>query len=263
MSNLLSVEQFRKLESPVVFHASMGQQPPTRVIPGAFVAGLEGDFSESGHPLPHTAPREIQRVFESYGVTDETDVVVYDSEGATAPRVWWLAQVAGLSNVYVLDGGLRAWTRAGGELAAPATPEKGGVASSSIKADPRWDLLVDAPRVHDPADATIVDARSAGRFTGEEDEPRPGLRSGHIPGSVNVPYTEVYKYDGTMKDPADLADMLPAGDLIASCGSGVTACVLALAAREAGRSDVQVYEGSWSEWGRPDSGYPVARGEEK
>ncbi|MHA2788918.1 sulfurtransferase [Corynebacterium sp. S7] len=256
MDNLLTIEDFKSLENPVVFHASMGPNAPSQVIPGAFVADLEKDFSDPSNPLPHTVPAGIQQVFESYGVSDDTPVVVYDSDGATAPRVWWLARVAGLDKVAILDGGLRAWVAAGGELASPATPTSTG----TITAAPRWDLLIDAPQVADTT-RTVVDARSHGRFTAAEQEPRPGLRAGHIPGSRNVPFTSLYNEDGTFKSPAELADIFPEDHLAFSCGSGVTACVTAFAAKRAGRNDLVVYEGSWSDWGRPDSGYPVAVGE--
>ncbi|WP_018295448.1 sulfurtransferase [Corynebacterium lubricantis] len=256
MNSLLSVDEFRRLENPVVFHSSMGPNIPQQVIPGAFIADLEGDFSDPASSLPHTVPATIQQVFASYGISDDTQVVIYDADGATAARVWWLARVAGLSNVALLDGGLRAWVAAGGELTAPSTPTSTG----TISAAPRWDLLIDAPEVATTS-RTVVDARSHGRFTAAEEEPRPGLRAGHIPGSRNVPFSSLYNEDGTFKSPDELDAIFPDDHLAFSCGSGVTACVTAFAATQAGRSDLVVYEGSWSDWGRPDSGYPVAVGE--
>ncbi|WIM69678.1 rhodanese-like domain-containing protein [Corynebacterium suedekumii] len=105
MTPLISVDELTRLDAPVILSASMGPNPPTDGIPGAFLADLEADFSEPGHPLPHTVPADPARVFESYGISDDTAVVVYDDQqGATAPRVWWLALVAGLTDVRVLDG---------------------------------------------------------------------------------------------------------------------------------------------------------------
>ncbi|WIM68789.1 rhodanese-like domain-containing protein [Corynebacterium breve] len=203
-SPLITVDELKTLNTAVVLHASMGAQPPTEVIAGAFVADLEDDFSHTDHPLPHTVPGNIQEVFASYGISDDTPVVVYDSDGATAPRVWWLARVAGLTDVRVLDGGFRAWQRAGLPTEAPSRNAESGV----IVAQPLWDLLIDAPGVANTS-RQVVDARSHDRFVGAVKEPRPGLRSGHIPGSVNVPFTEVYRSDGTWKSPEELAELFP------------------------------------------------------
>ena len=255
MTPLISVDELTRLDAPVILSASMGPNPPTDGIPGAFLADLEADFSEPGHPLPHTVPADPARVFESYGISDDTTVVVYDDQlGVAAPRVWWLALVAGLTDVRVLDG---SWT---GERAPLSRPTRHG----TITAAPRPGLLVDAATVA-AGPRLLVDARSAGRFAGTESEPRPGLRSGRAPGSVNLPYTDVYRADGRMKSSAELQELFrevvgDRRDLVFSCGSGVTACVDALAATVAGYDDLAVYEGSWSEWGRPDSGRAVVQG---
>lgn len=255
MTPLISVDELTRLGDPVILSASMGPHPPTDGIPGAFLADLETDFSDPASPLPHTVPADPARVFESYGISDDTTVVVYDDQqGAAAPRVWWLARVAGLTDVRVLDG---PWT---GERAPLSRPGRLG----TITAAPRPGLLVDAASVA-AGPRLLVDARSAGRFAGTEPEPRPGLRSGHAPGSVSLPYTEVYRADGRMKAPQELRELFrqvvgDRRDLTFSCGSGVTACVDALAATVAGYDDLAVYEGSWSEWGRPDSGREVVQG---
>lgn len=249
MNPMMTVEELRALRDAVVLCASMGPTPPTHGIPGSHLADLEGDFSDPSSDLPHTVPADGQVLFESYGVCDDTPVVVYDdAAGATAPRVWWLAKVAGIE-ARVLDGGLAAWREAGGELAPFAAPRGGG----HLSAQPRPELLRNRADVEQDG-RLVVDARSAGRFAGSEPEPRPGLRSGHIPGSVNLPYTEVYR-DGHLRPAAELKALFAdvAGerrDLTFSCGSGVTACVDALAATVAGYEDLAVYEGSWSEWGR-------------
>lgn len=253
MNPLITAEELAVLlrgEAPVVLCASMGPNPPTRGIPGSFPADLEGDFSDPANPLPHTAPDDLTGLFESYGVSDGTPVVVYDDQvGASAPRVWWLAKAAGV-DARVLDGGLNAWLAAGGSAAELARP----AARGSLTAVPRPHLLLDADRVT-AGGRLVVDARSAGRFTGAEPEPRPGLRAGHIPGSVNLPYTRVYDGAGRLRPEKELREMfreVAGGEraLTFSCGSGVTACVTALAATVAGYRDLAVYEGSWAEWGR-------------
>lgn len=253
MNPLISVDELvtlREWSDPVVLCASMGPTPPTHGIPGSHLADLEGDFSDPADPLPHTVPADLTGLFASYGVSDGTPAVVYDDQGgATAPRVWWLAQVAGI-RARVLDGGLPAWRAAGHEVEELTAPTRQGTLSAVV----RPELLRDRAQVESDG-RLIVDARSAGRFAGTEPEPRPGLRSGHIPGAVNLPYTEVYAEDGRMRTAAELQELFrervgERTDLTFSCGSGVTACVDALAATVAGYGDLAVYEGSWSEWGR-------------
>lgn len=253
MSLLIDAGELDTQGPSVILCASMGPTPPTSGIPGSFLADLEADFSDPASPLPHTARADLPALFESYGISDDTPVVIYDQQaGATAPRVWWLARAAGLTNVRVLDG---PWT---GETAPFARPSHRG----TITGPPRPGLLIDAAMVT-ASPRLVVDARSAGRFAGVEPEPRPGLRPGHIPGSVNLPYTEVFAADGRYLPAGQLRALFnkTAGqreDLTFSCGSGVTACVDAFAAALAGYDDLAVYEGSWSEWGRPDSGREVA-----
>lgn len=243
----------------VILAVSMGDPTKTKetAVPGAILADLEGEFSAPDSDLPHTVPTDIAKVFENVGVSDDTAIVMYDRHGLMcAARVWWLAKTAGLDNVAVLDGGLPAWVAAGYPTEAVATPTKQGSVTTSPCA-----LLTDMHGV-ERAGRTVVDARSAGRFAGTEPEPRPGLAAGHIPGSVNIPFTSVLNDQGLLKPPAELQALFaetvgPATALTFSCGSGVTACVDALAALEAGYDDLLVYDGSWSEWGRPDLGKPI------
>ena len=246
----------------VVLCASMGNPAKSSVgVPGALLADLDGDFSDPDSPLPHTVPVDVRAVFEARGISDGTAVVVYDRFGIMcAPRVWWLAKVAGLDNVAVLDGGLPAWTGAGHGVEPLASP----TVRETITAAGRPELLVGVSGVSRALARSaweVVDARSAGRFAGVEPEPRPGLRAGHIPGSVNIPFTRVLS-DGRMRAPEELTDLFRSvvGDarrLTFSCGSGVTACVDALAAECAGYRDLTVYDGSWSEWGSPAACQPV------
>lgn len=248
----------------VVLCASMGNPVKSQTgIPGAFLADIEADFS-SDSPTPHTVPDNLTSLLESYEISDDTAVVVYDRFGMTvAPRVWWLLRVAGLRNVAVLDGGLPAWIAAGNPTQSLTVP----IARGKITAQPHPELLIDIEQTAqalDDAGRVVIDARSAGRFQGEEAEPRAGLNSGHMPGSRNIPFPEIAP--GGFFLPAEQIReriQLEAGDtrdLVFSCGSGVTACVTALGAILAGYEDVVVYDGSWSEWGNPASGKPVATG---
>lgn len=198
------------------------------------------------------------------GIVPEDFVVVYDQFGISmaASRVWWMFRLFGHENVVVLNGGLPCWevhggTVHGGVREAP-TPVK-------YKAAFRPGLVSSLEDVREAtgAGSAIVDARTAERFSGRAEEFRPGLRSGHIPGSINIPFMSLINpEDGRLEDKSELSRFLdpitPAGQIITTCGSGVTACVLALAFYNIGRKDVSVYDGSWTEWGREDKGTPVA-----
>lgn len=252
--------------SITVLCASMGNPAKSyRGIPGAWLADIDNDFSDPSSDLPHTAPADLQGLFESYGISTDTAVVVYDRWGIMAsPRVWWLARAAGLNNVAVLDGGLPAWEAAGGAIGeirshASAAPRRGNINTAER------DLLTDVRGVERAlarSGSAVVDARSAGRFAGVEGEPREGLLGGHIPGSANLPFTQLLQ-DGMLRPPEQLREEFQravgeATQLTTTCGSGVTACILALGATVAGYTEIQVYDGSWSEWGRPDNRHPIA-----
>ncbi|AGT05391.1 rhodanese-related sulfurtransferase [Corynebacterium glutamicum MB001] len=232
-------------------------------IPGAFLADLEGDFSDPHSELPHTAPPNLVGLLESYGISTDSTVVVYDLHGLmVAPRVWWLLRVAGLSSIGVLDGGLPAWVDAGLPTEPLSLPTSGG----RISAEPQPDLLVGASGVERAiarSSKAVIDARNASRFAGVEEEPRPGLRKGSIPGSVNIPFTDISDEHGFVRPAEELKELIfsrtnGAQSLVFSCGSGVTACVDAYAAVIAGYDDVVVYEGSWAEWGNPANQKPIA-----
>ncbi|MBC7478204.1 MAG: 3-mercaptopyruvate sulfurtransferase [Pseudorhodobacter sp.] len=216
--------------------------------------------------LPHMAPppEKFASRLRVMGVGDGSQVVVYDGMGLfSAARVWWTFRLMGLTRIAVLDGGLPKWVAEGRPLTT-ALPEP---ARPHLTPHLQPDLVKTADQVLQSlqtGSAQLVDARAAARFKGQAPEPRAGLRSGHMPGAYNVPYTTMLNPDGTMKSAKDLrATFTAAGidlarPIITTCGSGVTAAVLSLALARIGHTDHALYDGSWSEWGgRPD--LPVAK----
>ncbi|MCX4793090.1 sulfurtransferase [Streptomyces sp. NBC_01242] len=252
------------LDGSVGTHRGSGQR-----IPGARPFDIDGALSDHTGPLPHTMPDAdlFTDELRALGVHDSDTVVVYDRVGIySSARAWWMLRAMGFDRAAVLDGGLPAWTEAGQPLEDNVSAT--AVAPGDFIARPRPGLVVGSDEVvaalADPA-AAVVDARSAERFAGAVAEPRPGLRAGHMPGAVNLPFGELQR-DGRML-PADelrAAFGALAGErerLFFSCGSGVTACVLTLGAELAGYRELAVYDGSWSEWGLP-SELPVVTGAE-
>ncbi|PKT74475.1 sulfurtransferase [Streptomyces populi] len=256
-------------EGLVLFEVSVGARRGAGPrIPGARPFDLEGDLSDRTSALPHTMPgaRELTEALRTLGAHDTDTVVVYDAQGVySSARAWWMLRAMGFDRAAVLDGGLPAWTAAGHPVDAGPAAYDGP--RGTFTARPRPGLVVDADTVAaalaDPR-AAVLDARTRERYAGTAPEPRPGLRGGHMPGSVSLPFGELQRDGGEMR-PADelrTAFEAAAGDreqLYLSCGSGVTACVLALGAALAGYRELAVYDGSWSEWGLP-SERPVATG---
>jgi thiosulfate/3-mercaptopyruvate sulfurtransferase len=225
-------------------------------IPGARFFDID-EITDSRSTLPHMAPpaeKFISRL-RAMGVGDGHQVVIYDGAGIfSAPRVWWTFRLMGKVDVAVLDGGLPKWQAEGREIEdmPPIVKDR------HMTTQRQNHLVKDVTQVAHSAklgEAVIVDARSAARFAGDAPEPRPGLRSGHIPGSRNVPYTMLLNGDGTMKPSADLATVFKAAGvdlakpIITSCGSGVTAAILSLALERIGHKHHALYDGSWAEWG--------------
>lgn len=228
-------------------------------VPGAVFFDINA-IADPDTDLPHMlpTPEAFAEAAGALGLAREATIVVYDAHGIySAPRVWWTLRVMGYPKVFVLDGGLKAWRAEGRPI------ETTDAAPTAVKVEPAFDarLVADLAAVTDVLAnraAQVVDARSAGRFKGEAPEPRATLRSGHMPGALNLPFNLVVNDDGTLKSAADLAAAFAHVDLsrpiVTTCGSGVTASVLALALARLGRFDVAVYDGSWTEWGgRPDT----------
>ncbi|HEX5814570.1 MAG TPA: 3-mercaptopyruvate sulfurtransferase [Methylomirabilota bacterium] len=224
-------------------------------IPGAAFFDIDA-IADPTTTLPHMLPtaEAFAAAVGDLGVGSGDRVVVYDTRGVvSAARVWWTFRVFGHDSVAVLDGGLRAW-KAGGrplETGAPTPPRR------EFHARRRPELVrdLDAMRRNLATRAEqVLDARSRGRFAGTEPEPRPGLRGGHIPGSLNLPYETLYRPDGTLLPPEGLRAAIEAAGvdlgkpITTSCGSGVTASVVALALHLVGVPRVAVYDGSWTEW---------------
>lgn len=236
-------------------------------IPGAvfFDQDLVVDLSAA---LPHTLPQPQQfgQFVSSMGISADDTIVVYDGPGFfSAPRVWWMFRLMGATNVFVLDRGFDGWKAEGRRV----TSEPTRVAPSYFDVLNAAELVAtfdDMVQIVADGSAQIADARSPGRFTGEEAEPRPGMRSGHMPGARNVPASALSK-DGEFLSVDELrAVLLQAGidlsrPVVTSCGSGVTAAAISLALASVGHTDNRLYDGSWTEWGgRNDT--PVATGKD-
>lgn len=256
-------------EGVVVFDASVGAHRGAAArIPGARPFDLDGELSDHTAAAPHTMPgaEAFTEAVRALGLHDTDTVVVYDAQGVySSARAWWMLRATGFDRVAVLDGGLPAWTAAGHPVEAVPAAYDGP--RGTFTARPRPGLVVDADTVAaalaDPA-AAVLDARTAGRYAGTAPEPREGLRGGHMPGAASLPFGELQRDGGLMRPASELrtAFEAAAGErerLYFSCGSGVTACVLALGATLAGYRHLAVYDGSWSEWGLP-SDRPVVTG---
>ena len=233
-------------------------------IPGARYFDID-EIADPDTDLPHMAPTagRFARLVGALGVSNASRVVFYDQKGlASAARGWWLMRLFGHERAAVLDGGLPKWVKEDRPTEAgepPAPPPARFVPDFQAE---RIRGIGDVKRIvrQGGGGALILDARARGRFDGTAPEPRPDLPSGHMPGAVSLPYTELLNPDQTMKDPAALrARLEQAGvtrerPVVTSCGSGVTACILALGLKRAGFPGAAVYDGSWTEWAsRPET----------
>jgi thiosulfate/3-mercaptopyruvate sulfurtransferase len=238
-----------------------------RHIPGAVHFDID-EVADHTSPLPHMLPEpaEFAVHVRRMGVEPTTRVVVYDADGLlSAPRVWWMFRVMGHENVAVLDGGLAKWVAEARPLEAGWIQKPHG----QFKAHIDLDLVRNLDQVSASLKRSgeqVLDARAAARFTGEAPEPRAGLRGGHMPGARNLPWAGLKQTDGTLASKAQLTALFEGAGIdldkpvITTCGSGVSAAILALGLARLGRWRTPVYDGSWTEWaGRDDT--PVATGE--
>ncbi|QPC93183.1 3-mercaptopyruvate sulfurtransferase [Mesorhizobium sp. INR15] len=236
-------------------------------IPGARFLDQDA-VSDPDSALPHTlaSPRHFAQYVGAMGISADDTIIVYDGPGFfSAPRAWWMFRVMGVFQTYILDGGFDGWQAAG----RPVTAEPTRIAPNVFHADfdaGRVASLADMRRMVGTNESQIADARGAGRFTGSEPEPRAGVRSGHMPGARNLPYSALSE-NGVLLSKDRLRKVIEDAGIdlskpvVTSCGSGVTAAVVTLALETLGHTDNRLYDGSWTEWGGL-SDTPVVTGKE-
>ena len=226
-------------------------------LPDALYFDID-QVSDTSSNLPHTIPTKKQFEFnmQKLGINNDSHIIIYSMDGiGTSPRAWWLFRLYKHKNVSVLNGGMKAWKAINGPISNKTTK----INKSNYVASIDHNILAkyeDIKNLYNNKDYQIVDARSFRRFAGKEEEPRPGLQKGHIPYSINIPFNLLINDHGYLIDKDEIIKILNKYNfsfekiIISSCGSGVTACVLAFVLELIGKKTWKVYDGSWSEWGQ-------------
>lgn len=236
-------------------YTSINNEEHFQAIPGARRFDYDGVVCKPNSSLPHMMPAAglFEEEVRKLGVNNESVIVVYDDVGLYAsPRAWWMFRAMGHEQVAVLNGGLPKWIDERRDVVASYAEVEKGNFNAREDDSLCCDFEVVLKSLYEP-DCEILDARSAARFRGEAPEPRPGVRGGHMPNAKSLPFPEVLN-DGQLKSAEELIDIFARlaekeQKVITSCGSGITACILTLAANVAGYEKLSVYDGSWAEWG--------------
>ena len=267
LSDIINQENLVLLDASIPAVGGGGPKPagwPETAIKGARRFDLKGEFSDQQSELSHTMPdqTQFQQAARALGVNNESQIVVYDDLGIySSARAWWMFKAMGHQNIAVLDGGLPKWLAEQREVEQAKTglPELGNFIA---KPQPGvFSQTQDVLAAIDNPDKVILDARAEQRFLGTSPEPRAGLRSGHIPSAKNLPYQQLLTQGQLLAKEVLQRKFKSVAtneqELVFSCGSGITACILALGAQVAGYEKLSVYDGSWAEWGI-DPKLPIA-----
>jgi thiosulfate/3-mercaptopyruvate sulfurtransferase len=270
MSALVTADELDNLlEQPRVrvLDASYGQAFFPLGIAGAVDFNID-DIANPHSPFAHTVPSAaiFAEKMGKLGLRNNDLIIVYDRSGIAmaAARAWWMFRLYGHNNVKILDGGLPAWIDAEFPLAEKSAEAEGSSFTATFQAP----LLKQLEDIHDnlrSKEFIVLDARDPLRYAGEAADPRPNVQTGHIPASINVPFFNLLNENGTLKSVAELKEIFQTAQvplnlpLTCSCGSGVTACVIALALFELGIEKTSIYDGSWAEWGA-DADLPKTKG---